>query len=144
VPDADEARRQDVLQEEPREVLAGDGAVLGGIPVGAVFVAEGDGVAVVVGDPGVGQGDAVDVSGQISDDVRGAGEGCLGVDVPDLRCAAQEGQVLVELSEDLASTERAFELGQQLSAEELAKRLDWQEEAPRRRDPMRAIEGEAA
>jgi hypothetical protein len=142
MPDADEARGQDVLGGEPGEDRPADCAVFGHVPFGAVFVAEGDAVAVVAGDPGVSGGDAVDVSGQVPDDVAGSGEGSLGVDVPRFRGAAERVQVLREVGEDVTLLERALDLGEKRAAEELAERLDRQEEPPRRRYPSRAVEGE--
>jgi hypothetical protein len=64
VPDADEARGQHVLEEELGEGLCAERAVCG-LAIRPILVAEGDVLAVVVLDAGVGDGDAVDVPGQV-------------------------------------------------------------------------------
>ncbi len=50
MPDADETRRQDVLEEEPGELRPADGALFCQIAIGAILLAERDGLAVVNGD----------------------------------------------------------------------------------------------
>jgi hypothetical protein len=69
VANADEAIGQDVLEEEAGELVTAEGSELGLVAVLAVLVAEDDGVAVVVDDAGVGDGDAMDVAGQVLDHV---------------------------------------------------------------------------
>jgi len=144
VADPDEARREDVLEEEPGEVRSADGAESGRVSVRAVLVAEGDVLPVVVGDPGVRDRDAVDVSGEVADDVGWSGERRLRVDVPDLGRAPERGQGIFEVAEDPAGAERLLELREELGAEDLAELLDGQEEALRGSDPARPVEGESA
>ena len=102
--------------------------MFGHVSTGAILVAEGDALTVVAGDPGVGDGDAVDVSGQVADDVARSGERPFGIDVPLLRSAPEQGQVFREVGEDLAHPERPLDLEEQLPAKELSERLDGQEE----------------
>jgi len=144
VTDADEARGQDVLEEELGEVGPADDALFGFVPVGAVLIAEGDALAVVVGDAGIGDCDAVDVAGKVVNDVAGFDEGCFREDVPCFRCALEQAQVVREIAEDFPGSECMLDLEEELSAELLPELLDWQEEPPRRRDPPRLIERQAA
>ena len=79
VPDADEARGQDVLEEELCELRPAEGAVFGHVSVRPVLVAESDALAVVVDDAGVGDGDAVEVAGEVGGGgIRAAGSRCAG------------------------------------------------------------------
>jgi len=82
VADADEARGQDVLEGEPGGLGSADAPSPGDVPFGAVLVAEGDVYPVVVGDAGVGDGDPVDVAGEVADHVARAEKRRLQVDRP--------------------------------------------------------------
>ena len=113
-----------MLEEELCELWPADGEVLGGVCVCPVLVAEGDVLAVVVGDAGVGDGDAVDVSGQVPNDVAGSGQGPFHVDVPLLRGAPEQGQSLREIAANLSKAERTLDLGEEFSAKEPLQFLD--------------------
>ena len=135
-----------MLEEERGELRRAEGAVFGHVSVRPVLVvvAESDALAVVVDDAGVGDGDAVDVAGEVADDVLGAGERPFHVDVPHLGRAAQEGEILCEVAVDLSRAKGSLELGEEPPAKELPEAFDGEEELSRRRDPPRGVEGEPA
>src|SRR5438128_7166897 len=77
VPNLHEAPGQNVEQEAPEEFAGRQGdaaAILGGEANGV----GGEGLEAVIGEP-----DAVSVAAEVADDLRGAAEGALGVDVDD-------------------------------------------------------------
>ena len=81
--DAMEAPGQDVKQEAAHELIGIEGHGLMAYGVAAiVFMPEGDSMAVIGDETGVGECDAVGVATEVFEHGFGAGEGCFDVDVP--------------------------------------------------------------
>ena len=81
--DAVEAFGQDVDEEAADELIDIEGPGLMSYGVAAiVLVPEGDALAVVFDETGVGECDAVGVAAEVLEDGVGSGEGCLDMDVP--------------------------------------------------------------
>lgn len=82
VPDFDESVGEDVEEESPDELEGGQGHGSGVVSMFGVSVLEGDLISFETDDPAVGDGAAVGVSAEVSDDVLGTSEWGLAVDVP--------------------------------------------------------------
>ena len=90
--DFDEALGQDVQQEAPDKLGAGDGQGLRSGVIRIVLVGEADGAGgfVHVQDAVVGDADPVGVAREIGEDNFGTGEGRFGVDDPLFTCGLVE------------------------------------------------------
>jgi hypothetical protein len=84
MPDLDEARRQQVEPEATQELLQRQGQRFDAVVVGVILVSESDGVVfgVVLSETALGKRHPVGVAGEVAQDLGGAGEGALGVNVP--------------------------------------------------------------
>ena len=82
VTDALEPIRQDVQQEAPDELVGVEGHDFLPVVVAVVFPAKGDAVVIDPGQPGVGDGDAVGIAGEIFEYVLRPAERRLGIDYP--------------------------------------------------------------
>lgn len=82
IADADQSRRQHMQQEAAEELVDIQGEKLFGVAVRIVAIAEGDALAVEGDDPGVADGDAVGVVGEIRENLVRPAEGRFAVDDP--------------------------------------------------------------
>ena len=80
--DTDESLRQDVKQEAPNELVGGDGHRSHLVAASVIPPAKRNVVAIESNEPVVGDGDAVSVAAEVSDDLLRPAEGGLGIDDP--------------------------------------------------------------
>jgi hypothetical protein len=85
VPNAHEAPRQDVEQEPPEKLVAGERHHLHAVVVRIVFPAEAYDAVDNIDETGIGDGDAMGVARQVRQDARGPAKRRLGVHDPRLR-----------------------------------------------------------
>lgn len=93
IPDADQPGRQHMQKEAAKELVDVQGKQLLGVAVCVVAIAEADTLTVEGDDPGVADGDAVGVVGQIAEDLLRPAEGRLAVDDPIGRTGLSQKQV---------------------------------------------------
>ena len=110
VSDADEAVGEDVAEEAAGKDLATQSEGLGFVSVSAVLVAEDHLGAIVGEDARVRDCDAVDVSGEIADDVVWSPQGRLDVDVPGLLRGALSRAKPSDSGKGIEPCRRAFSI----------------------------------
>ena len=141
VADLDEALGKDMLEKAANEFDRV--ARRGGLAAGA----KDDAIGVGADEAGVGNGDAMGVAPEVTEDLRGAAERTFDVDDPALlveaRASAGRGPI-VGIVVQLAAGAEFGEAGQEFAAEERAEHVDGEEKVRCGRDPVRAVEREAA
>jgi hypothetical protein len=153
VADAHEARGKHVEEESAQELLDRQGHQALLIAVRRVSPAEGN-LAAFEGDEAViGDGHAVGVAAEITENVFGTTEGWLAVDHPVLTEEGTEERsehfrfcqkLEIPVEAQLAVVEGPFESGNKLATENAAQHLDGEEEAIARGDPALVVGGKAA
>jgi len=154
VPDTVEAGREHVQQEPAKEFSSGQGQDLRACcVVSMVFVVKPHLPLLNIDHARVADGDAVRVPPNAVEDLRGTGEGPLGVDDP-LHVARGremlvEGRAIAERMDrtdegEIARVERGLECGQEETSEESRQHPDGEKEPRAARDPPRAVEGRSA
>jgi hypothetical protein len=152
IADADQSGRQHMQQEAAQELVDIEGEKLLGVAVCVVAIAEADAVAVKGDDPGVADGDAVSVVGEISENLLRSAKRWLAVDDPVGRtgpCQEQvEGEGVGEHSfgeRERPLTPRLAQRTRQQSAKATRENPDRQEERGLRSGtPLPAMNREAA
>lgn len=144
VPDTHEALGQDVKQKPADELVRGNGHDSCFVAARIVPPTKRDGVAVEGNETVVGDGDTVSVASEVTDHLLRAAEGGLGIDDPVLAKQRSEErrealwlfQVLDRSgANQLFLPIRATQSIDKLAPEDLAERLNRQEERVQRMDP---------
>jgi hypothetical protein len=150
VADAMETGREDVEQEAAHalaHVEAHDLAVVTAV-LAIVLPAEADMAFVDIKQAAVGDGDAMGVTGEIGQDLLGAGEGLLGIDDPFTFAQWREVSLprvhvfeLAEIGEELylAGSVQGFEALQEQAPEQAREHADGKKEVAATGDPMLAV-----
>src|SRR5208283_1637139 len=151
--DADEARGKHVKQKAAQEFLDRQGHQALLVAVRGVSPAKGDLVALEGDQAVIGDGHAVGVAAEITENVLGATEGRFAVDHPVLTEKRSEEsseslrfrqKLEVPVEAELAFGEGPFESVDKLAAEDSPQHFDGEKEAIARGDPALVIGGEAA
>ena len=144
VANTNEALRQDMQEETAEELDGSQGhhAVLAA--VGVILVAKRDALSIEGHDPMIGNGDPMSVAAKISQHLRGAAEGGLGIDNPVLAKQRSEKRRealrLFQVLDRSGANQLFFPISvpqamDKLSPEDLAEGFNGQEERVQRMDP---------
>ena len=151
--DAMKAVGQDVQKKAPDELIAGEAHEAGASAAAVVPVGERNFLVIDGHEPGIGDGGAVRIAGEIGEHALGSAEGRLGVD--DKRALAQGAHPLGEgagvcqrgqIGEEaeFAAAEGGGEAIKEEPAERLRQGANGQQEVRLAADPAPAVEGDAA
>lgn len=143
--DADEAARQDMLQESLNEVRRGEGELLADIPASPIAVAKGYLSVAKRDDAIVADGDAMGVTTQIAQHLSRSGHGSLAVDDPLLGSGlSQQTPAHVSTHSSRALLQGELETFEQLAAKDPREDTYRDQEARPRSDPGVAGEVQTA
>jgi len=148
MPDAHEAQGDKMEQKAPEKLVGLQRHDLLPMPLATVAIGEADVAVTDIDQTVVGNGDAVRVTAEILQNLLGAGPRRLGIDDPlvSIELIKVGGEALRGPELGHLGCERESPGGRQpvkgleeLGAEDGAQRLDWEEEAWMRRNPLGAV-----